>query len=113
MRTIGIYADAIPIMKNRKGKTMIEIKATTNIDSGITNCEVDINANGIEYMAEVISIIESLMKGLKNNDRMLHTAVLKVISDHPHILLGEDEESDKAQNFEKFVAMAKIREGVN
>ncbi len=92
---------------------MIEIKAETNTKDKSIGCEINVNANGIEYMAEAISIIESLMKGLRGDDIYLHATVLKVLADHPHILLGEDEESDKAKHFERFVATAKFREGVN
>lgn len=92
---------------------MIEIKATTSKDDMTTGTEVSVNAYGLEYMAEVISIIESLMKGLKENDIYMHATVLKVIADHPYILLGEDEESGKAKEFERLVALSKIREGVN
>ena len=92
---------------------MIEIKANTNKDDLSIGCEVNVDANGIEYMAEVISIIESLMKGLRRDDIYLHATVLKVLAEHPHVLLGEDEDSDKAKDFERFVATAKFREGVN
>lgn len=92
---------------------MIEIKATTDKDSMTTGTEISVNANGLEYMAEIISVIESLMKGLKNNDAFLHAMVLKIIAEHPHILLGEEEESDKAKEFEKLVAMTKFKEGVH
>lgn len=91
---------------------MIEVKATTNEDKSIS-CEVNVDANGIEYMAEVTAIIESLMKAMKRDDIYLHATVLKVLADYPHILLGEDEDSDKAAEFERFVATAKFREGVN
>lgn len=92
---------------------MIEIKTTTNKDNMTTGTSISVNADGLEYMAEVISIIESLMKGLRENDIYMHATVLKIIADHPHILLGEDEESDKAKDFERFVATAKFKEGVN
>ena len=92
---------------------MIEIKANTNKEDHMIGCEVNVDANGIEYMAEVVSVIESLMKDLRRDDMYLHATVLKVLADHPHILLGEDEESDKAKEFERFVATAKFREGVN
>lgn len=92
---------------------MIEIKANTNKDDHSIGCEVNVDANGIEYMAEVISIIESLMKGLKRDDIYLHATVLKVLAEHPHVLLSEDEDSDKANDFERFVATTKFREGVN
>ena len=88
---------------------MIEIKATTDKDNMTTGTEVSVNANGLEYMAEV----ESLMKGLRDNDDYLHSMVLKVLADHPHILLGISEDSDKAKEFERFVATTKFGEGVN
>lgn len=91
---------------------MIEVKATTNEDKSIS-CAVNVDANGIEYMAEVTAIIESLMKAMKRDDIYLHATVIKMLADHPHILLGEDEDSDKAAEFERFVATTKFREGVN
>ena len=90
---------------------MIEVKATTNKDKSI-GCEVNVDANGIEYMAEVTAIIESLMKAMKRDDIYLHATVIKMLADHPHILLGEDEDSNKATEFERLVATAKFREGV-
>ena len=91
---------------------MIEVRATTNKDKSI-GCEVNVDANDIEYMAEVTAIIESLMRGLRETDTLLHIAVLKVISENPHILLGVTENSDRAKDFERFVATTKFREGVN
>ena len=91
---------------------MIEVKATTNEDKSIS-CEVNVDANGIEYMAEVTAIIESLMKAMKRDDIYLHATVIKMLADHPYILLGEDEDSDKAAKFERFVATTKFGEGVN
>lgn len=91
---------------------MIEIKATTNKDKTI-GCEVKVNADGIEYMAEVTAIIESLMKAMKRDDIYLHATVIKMLADHPHILLGEDEDSNKATEFERFVATTKFGEGIN
>ena len=92
---------------------MIEVKANTNKEDHTIGCEVNVDADGIEYMAEATAIIESLMKGMRRDDKFLHATVLKVLADHPHILLGEDEDSDKAAEFERFVATAKFREGVN
>lgn len=93
---------------------MIEVKAITDKDSKSTSVETAVNANGIEYITEVISIIESLMRGLKNNDIHLHALVLKVLVDYPHILLGDEgDDSDKARAFEATVATAKFKGGVN
>ena len=91
---------------------MIEVKAITQ-DDKTTHTEVNIEADNIEYMAEVTAIIESLMRGLREADVLLHATVLKVISENPHILLGVKPDSDKAEDFERFVATTKFREGIN
>ena len=91
---------------------MVEVKATTD-ENRLTHTEVSIEADDIEYMAEVTAIIESLMRGLRETDTLLHAAVLKIISENPHILLGVTEDSDRAKDFERFVATTKFREGVN
>lgn len=91
---------------------MVEVKAITD-ENQLTHTEVSIEADNIEYMAEVTAIIESLMRGLRETDTLLHAAVLKVISENPHILLGVTKDSDRAKDFERFVATTKFREGVN
>lgn len=91
---------------------MVEVKAITD-ENQLTHTEVSIEADNIEYMAEVTAIIESLMRGLRETDTLLHAAVLKVISENPHILLGVTENSDRAKDFERFVATTKFRGGVN
>ena len=91
---------------------MVEVKATTD-ENKLTHTEVSIEADNIEYMAEVTAIIESLMRGLRETDTLLHAAVLKIISENPHILLGVTENSDRAKDFERFVATTKFRGGVN
>lgn len=91
---------------------MVEVKATTD-ENKLTHTEVNIEADDITYMSEVTAIIESLMRGLRETDTLLHAAVLKVISENPHILLGVTENSDRAKDFERFVATTKFRGGVN
>lgn len=91
---------------------MIEVKATTD-ENDLTHTEVTIEADDVEYMAEVTAIIESLMRGMREANTLLHTMVLKVISENPHILLGVNENSDRAKDFERFVATTKFRGGVN
>lgn len=91
---------------------MIEVKATTD-ENDLTHTEVTIEADNVTYMSEVTAIIESLMRGLRETDTLLHTAVLQVILENPHILLGVKEESDRAKDFERFVATTKFRDGIN
>ena len=84
---------------------MIEIKATTH--KGTTAVEVGVEADAIAYMAEVVSSIESLMGKLKEDDKRMHACVLKVIADHPKILLGNDVEAELAE----MMSRAIIRKG--
>lgn len=73
---------------------MIEVKADTTDHR--TAVDVKVDANLIEYGAEILAIIHSLMGAVKNDDARLHAAILKAIDDDPNILLGEDE-SEKAK----------------
>ncbi len=72
---------------------MIEVKADTT-DHG-TAVDVKVDADLIEYGAEILAIIHSLMGAVKNDDVRLHTAILKAINDDPKILLGEDDAEAK------------------
>lgn len=90
---------------------MIEVKADTTDHR--TAVDVKVDADLIEYGAEILAIIHSLMGAVKNDDIRLHTAILKALADDPHILLGVKEDADKAKDFERFVATAKFRGGVN
>lgn len=67
---------------------MIEVKADTTDHR--TAVDVKVDADLIEYGAEILAIIHSLMGAVKNDDVRLHTAILKAIADDPKILLGED-----------------------
>lgn len=91
---------------------MVEVKATTD-EHDLTHTKVTIDADNIEYMTEVTAIIESLMRGLRETGILLHAAVLKVILENPHILLGVNKDSDRAKDFERFVATTKFRDGIN
>ena len=98
-------------MMNRKGKTMIEIKADTTDHR--TAVDVKVDADLIEYGAEILAIIHSLMGAVKNDDARLHAAILKALSDDPKILLGEDE-SDKARaNLAEAMSKSILKKGVN
>ena len=104
--TIGTINETIPI--GRKDKTMIEVKADTTDHR--TAVDVKVDANLIEYGAEILAIIHSLMGAVKNDDVRLHAAILKAIDDDPKILLGEgDAEVEMANAMSKGI----LKGGVN
>lgn len=95
---------------------MIEVKAETTDHR--TEVGVKVDADLIEYGAEVLAIIQSLMGALRNDDIRLHAAVLKAIEDEPKILLGEDTPTDEAKakvelDLAKLMSKAIIKKGVN
>lgn len=92
---------------------MIEAKATA--DDKRDGCEVIItmNGSGHQLVEETLALIQGVMGSIKEKDVLLHLLIIRAIAEHSEILRGDDEESDKAQEFERLVATAKIREGVN
>lgn len=95
---------------------MIEVKAKADDSRGGCDVSISFNGNGKDLVEETLALIQGVMGSLKDEDIMLHFLVLKTIADHKEILLGNeerDEHDDKADAFERFVATAKFREGVN
>lgn len=94
---------------------MIEIKATT--ENHATEVDVKVDADLIEYGAEVLAIIESLMGALKRDDARLHTAVLMAMNDNPRILFGEEvsveSEPDMGATLARLMSKSIIKKGVN
>lgn len=96
---------------NRKGKTMIEVKAKTT--NHRTEVDVMVDADLIEYGAEVLAIIHSLMGAVKNDDARLHAAVIKAMTDDPNILLGEDESEKAKAELAQMMSKGILEGGVN
>lgn len=90
---------------------MIEVKADTTDHR--TAVDVKVDANLIEYGAEILAIIHSLMGAVKNDDVRLHTAILKAISDDPNILLGEDDADRAKANLAEAMSKSILKKGVN
>jgi len=99
---------------------MIEVKATTTNHQ--TEVDVKVDADLIEYGAEVLAIIHSLMGNLKKDDIRLHKALLDAIADDPKILLGDDdgillgkceEKNDKALALAEAMSRGILKKGVN
>ena len=93
---------------------MIEVKATTTADHR-TEVDVKVDAGLVEYGAEILAIIQSLMGAVKNDDIRLHTAIIKAIADDPKILLGEDNSLTNLAEANLAEAMSKsiLKKGVN
>ena len=92
---------------------MIEVKADTTDHR--TAVDVKVDADLIEYGAEILAIIHSLMGAVKNDDARLHAAILKALDDDPKILLGEDNSLTSLAEANLAEAMSKsiLKKGVN
>lgn len=90
---------------------MVKAEATANNEK--TGCEVSISieGHGEDLINETLALIQGVMSSLKEQSVMLHMVTLQAIADNTAILLGEEE--DIAKVFERFIATAKIREGIN
>lgn len=90
---------------------MVKAEATANNEK--KGCEVSISmqGHGQDLINETLALIQGVMGSLKEQGRMLHMLALQAIAEHSEILIGEEE--DIAKEFERFVATAKIREGIN
>lgn len=89
------------------------VKAEAIANSEKNGCEVSISmrGHGKDLIEETLALIQGVMGSLKEQDRILHMLALQAIAENTDILLGE--EVDIAKEFERFVATAKIREGIN
>lgn len=74
------------------------ITVTAKSEGGYTNVSTKVEADSIAYMDEVLAIIKSLMKGLRENDVLMHAAVLQTLAEHPSILLGKGEDADEKKD---------------
>lgn len=96
---------------NRKDEAMIVVKADTTDHR--TAVDVKVDADLIEYGAEILAIIHSLMGAVKNDDVRLHTAILKAISDDPKILLGEDDAEAAEAEMTRAMSKGILKGGMN
>lgn len=92
---------------------MIEAKATADDNRGGCEVTITLNGSGQQLVEETLALIQGVMGSIKDKDVILHLLIIKAIAEHSEILRGDDEESDKAQEFERLVATTKFRGGVN
>lgn len=92
---------------------MVKVEARANNERKGCNVSISMEGNGKDLIEETLAVIQGVMSSLKEESSMLHMLAIRAIGDEPTILFGEDKESDRAKDFERFVATAKFREGVN
>lgn len=87
---------------------MIEIKAQTETrgaDNGV-NVTTQLNGVPVDLAAEILAIIESLMRGIKKESPLLHMLILQTIAENTEILSGDgdakfDAEAEMARAMSK------------
>lgn len=90
---------------------MVKAEATANNEKGGCEVSISMQGHGKDLIEETLALIQGVMGSLKEQDRTLHMLALQAIAENSEILIGE--EKDIAKEFERFIATAKIREGVN
>lgn len=89
---------------------MVKVEATANDEKKGCNVSISMEGNGKDLIEETLAVIQGVMGSLKAQGKILHMIALQAIAENSEILIGEE---DIAKEFERFVATAKIREGVN
>ena len=89
---------------------MIEIVAKKETKNGKEGVDLNVKIEGtsIEIGSEVLAIIYSLMKEVRDNDLALHLNCLMAIRENPWILSGRDEPSDDVEADLMARAMSKM-----
>lgn len=90
---------------------MVKAEATVNDEKKGCNVSISIEGHGEDLINETLALIQGVMGSLKEQSVMLHMVALQAIADNSDILLGGEDEI--AKSFERLIATAKFREGVN
>lgn len=101
---------------NRKGKTMIEVKAQTEVRDGDSGVDVTTQLNGTskDIAAEILAIIESLMRGIKKESPLLHMLILQTIAENTEILSGDgDDKFDAEAEMARAMSKGILKGGMN
>ena len=95
---------------------MVEVKAQTETrggDNGV-NVTTQLNGTSADLAAEILAIIESLMKGIKKESPLLHMLILQTIAENTEILSGgNDDKSDAEAEMAKAMSKGILEGGVN
>ena len=90
---------------------MVKAEARANDEKQGCNVSISMEGNGKELVEETLAVIQGVMGSLKEQDALLHLLAVEMMIENIEILTGE--ESNKAEDFERFVATTKFREGIN
>lgn len=90
---------------------MVKVEARANEEKKGCDVSISMEGNGKDLIEETLAVIQGVMGSLKDEDIILHMLALKAIAENSEILIGE--EKDVAKDFERFVATAKFRGGIN
>ena len=90
---------------------MVKVESIANEEKKGCNVSISMSGNSKELVEETLAAIQGVMGSLKEQDALLHLLAIRAIAENREILLGE--ERDIAEDFERFVATTKFREGVN
>ena len=95
---------------------MVEVKAQTETRDGDNGVNVTTQLNGTskDIAAEILAIIESLMRGIKKESPLLHMLILQMLAENMEILRGDgdakfDAEAEMAEAMSKGI----LKGGVN
>lgn len=95
---------------------MIEVKAQTEVRDGESGVSVTTQLNGAfdDIAAEILAIIENLMRGIKNESPLLHMLILQTIAENTEILGGgNDDEFDAEAEMARAMSKGILKGGMN
>ena len=95
---------------------MVEVKAQTETrgaDNGV-NVTTHLNGVSVDIAAEIIAIIENLMRGIKKESPLLHLLILQTIAENTEILSGDgDAKFDAEAEMANAMSKGILKGGVN
>ena len=95
---------------------MVEVKAQTETrgaDNGV-NVTTHLNGTSVDIAAEILAIIENLMRGIKKESPLLHALILQTIADNTEILSGgSDDKSDAEAEMAEAMSKGILEGGMN
>lgn len=95
---------------------MIEVKAQTEVRDGESGVNVTTQLNGTpaDLAAEILAIIENLMRGIKRESPLLHALILQTIADNTEILSGgNDDKFDAEAEMAEAMSKGILKGGMN
>ena len=95
---------------------MIEVKAQTETRDGESGVNVTTQLNGTskDIAAEILAIIENLMRGIKRESPLLHALILQTIAENTEILSGgNDDKFDAEAEMAEAMSKGILKGGMN